>query len=60
MKRLIFSKGMRNFYGINPTDSEKWEIHVESSIREFAEFRRRFQRWRAFSAVRVRYITIIR
>ncbi|AXX15468.1 hypothetical protein C4Q31_07850 [Leptospira borgpetersenii serovar Ceylonica] len=60
MKRLIFAKEMKNFYGINPTDSEKWEIHVESSIREFAEFRRRFQRWRVFSAVCVRYITIIR
>ncbi|EKR98876.1 hypothetical protein LEP1GSC125_2323 [Leptospira mayottensis 200901122] len=42
MKLLIFAKEKINFYEIDPTDPEKMEIHVESSIREFVELKRKY------------------
>lgn len=42
VERLIFAKEKINFYEIDPTDPEKMEIHVESSIREFVELKRKY------------------
>ncbi|EKS00397.1 hypothetical protein LEP1GSC125_2321 [Leptospira mayottensis 200901122] len=37
---VISSHSLRN----RPTDPEKMEIHVESSIREFVEFKRKYDK----------------